>query len=365
MQPIHQQSGSAFKILSNEYEDFAQGSVYAGGSGYIKDICYALWDYEGKQPKDSITAVRLTFQPTDGSNDNKEVIQFFSAGQSVEVFPDPTGCHLMSEKRDAQSNQTNWAAFLAGMQKQCGLEKGRLSTQAGIRALTGTLLTITQGDQPHRDFQDQPAQQPGQGQGQGRNQGKRKMLLPVKATFPWDPNYAGLAQRIGIQVGGGQPQQMGMGQMVPPPAFQPQAPAPQMGNPALAAGFPPQPPNFGIQAPAPQANPLWNQNPAQTMAMPAQVPAPALAPAPVMGMPAMPPQNGQITAAAVVSQILSTRPSIPLGGADGLLQVAMGMLANVDRGQRMAILQELQSGLPALAQQNGWLLSATDIMRVQ
>lgn len=172
------------RYASNNIEDFEEGGLYPGGTGVIEDIKYVLWDYDRKQPKDSVIAVYMKFQPTDGSNEGKPVENYWAAGNDVASFaPDPTGGHLVILKtRDKQSQSSNWALVLKKFRDNCGLEGAKLTGNDGIRVLIHTQLTVTRMDQPLREglAHDTP---PAGGE---TKKFKPTLLVPTKATFPWN-----------------------------------------------------------------------------------------------------------------------------------------------------------------------------------
>jgi hypothetical protein len=172
------------RYASNNIEDFEEGGLYPGGTGVIEDIKYVLWDYDGKQPKDSVIAVYMKFQPTDGSNENKPVENYWAAGNDVASFaPDPTGGRLVILKlREKQSQSSNWALVLKKFRDNCGLEGAKLTGDDGIRALLRTELTLTRMDQPPREGLAHDAPPTG---GEAKKF-KPTLLVPTKAKFPWD-----------------------------------------------------------------------------------------------------------------------------------------------------------------------------------
>jgi hypothetical protein len=181
----------AAKYASNAIEDFEQGGLYPGGSGIIEEIAYVLWDYDGSQPKDSVIAVHVKFQPTDGSNEGKPVDIFWAAGNDVASFaPDPTGGHLVILKtREKQSDNSNWAHVLKRFKDSCGLESKNLNGPTGILALARTEMTVARIDQPTREGLADKA--PVEGEKKGF---KKTFLVPTKAKFPWEKgNKAGVA----------------------------------------------------------------------------------------------------------------------------------------------------------------------------
>lgn len=171
---------SNVRYASNEFEDFEEGGgLYPGGSGVIEDIKYTLWDYDGKQPKDSAVAVYCKFQPTDGSNEGKPEEIYWSAGDASSFAPDPTGGRLVILKtRDKQSGSSNWAHVLKAFKENCGLESGKLSGPDGILALIRTECTFTRVDQPTRQGLKQDDTR--------EKKFKPTFLVPTKARFPWE-----------------------------------------------------------------------------------------------------------------------------------------------------------------------------------
>lgn len=172
------------KYVSNEIEDFEQGGgLYPGGTGIIEELKFVLWDYDGKQPKDSALAVYMKFQPTDGSNEGKPVEQYWSAGDAASFSPDPTGGFLVPLKtRSAQSDNSNWALVLKRLRDNCGLEPGKLSGEEkgkeGIRALERSEATFSRIDQPTREGMPE--------KDQAAKKFKATILVPTKAKFPWE-----------------------------------------------------------------------------------------------------------------------------------------------------------------------------------
>lgn len=172
------------RFASNNIEEFEEGGLYPGGTGIIEEIKYTLWDYDGKQPKDSVIAVHCKFQPTDGSNENKPVDIFWAAGNDVKSFaPDPTGGHIVIlGARDKQSQSSNWAFVLKKLRDNCGMDGTKLNGTEGILVLARTQVTFARIDQPTRDglSEDKPVDAK---DGKGF---KKTILVPTKATFPWE-----------------------------------------------------------------------------------------------------------------------------------------------------------------------------------
>ncbi len=173
--------------VSNEIEDFEQGGgLYPGGTGIIEDIGYVLWDYNGKMAKDSVLAVHMKFQPTDGSNEGKPLEQYWSAGDAASFAPDPTGGFLIGLKaRTAQSDNSKWAFVLKKFRDNCGLPPGSLSGKEsgkeGIKALIRSEVTFTMGDAPKYDIQNDNDKKDA-----NTKKYPDKILYPTKAKFPWE-----------------------------------------------------------------------------------------------------------------------------------------------------------------------------------
>src|ERR1700678_624518 len=173
------------QVLSNDPDDFVQSGLYPGGTGIIEDISYALWDYNGKQPPDSVCAVKVIFKPTDGSNEGKDVEIFWSVGPSSEFAPSQDGGFVFGVgNATGMRNSSNWYHIGVALRDNCGMEKGKLNGPAGIKGLLGSQLTLVRKDQPTRDGMDAPPQ--AQGQGQGGRQNKATFLVPTAAIFTWD-----------------------------------------------------------------------------------------------------------------------------------------------------------------------------------
>ena len=170
--------------VSNEIEDFAAGSLYPGGRGLVKLCHYKLHDYNGKQAKDSNCGLFITFQPTDGSNEGKQLELFWNVGPSSEFIPDMQsqgGFCLALHGRAGISDTSNCGKyFMSRIRSTCGLPKGKLSEANGVHVLEGSEITFAQIDQEERDFQDR---QPGQ---QGQPQRKNKAYIPTHARFAWE-----------------------------------------------------------------------------------------------------------------------------------------------------------------------------------
>lgn len=173
----------ATNYVSNEIEDFQGGGLYPGGTGKVVECCYILWDYDRKYPLDSQLAVLLKFQPTDGSNEGKEELIHWSAGSAKDFQPSPDGGHLIATSaRTAQSESSNWAHVLKALRDNCGLPKGKLSTDAGLHVLEGSELTLARIEQKEREGLPQNA--PAEGQQQSNR--KRTILCPTRAKFSWE-----------------------------------------------------------------------------------------------------------------------------------------------------------------------------------
>lgn len=312
------------QLLSNEIEDFAAGGgLYPGGTLLVEEFCYKLWDYDGKRPVGSQCAAYLRGRPMDGSNEGKPVEAYYSVGSSSDYLPSSDGGSVVSLRGKNFMDSTNWGAFLKQLRTGCGLERGRLSTQAGIRVMQQGILTVVKSPQPHRDFDDLPKTKE---QEEKDKKFPRTMLLPSRAVFSWDPNY-----------------QRAMQNVPPPPTGQAQAPVP---------------------APAP----------AQTNAQ-----APAYVP-PAQGMPQAPPPvptqqmapNGDFTLPGVIRAILTRNGgSLSLAGNPTAVppvpslaaQVLTELGTNVERNVRVAMAKECNpASLAVLAQANGWTLAGDDLI---
>jgi hypothetical protein len=125
----------------------------------------------------------MKFQPTDGSNEGKPVLNYWSAGDPSSFAPDPEGGRLVILKaREKQSDNSNWAIVLKALANTCGLEKGKLSTEKGIRVLERSEMTFTRQDQKERDGLPEQTAAPAE----GRKPNKKTMLVPTRAKFPWE-----------------------------------------------------------------------------------------------------------------------------------------------------------------------------------
>ena len=177
----------AARYASNNIDQFEEGGLYPGGTRVIEEIKYVLWDYDGKQPKDSVIAVYAKFQPTDGSNEGKPVPIYWAAGNDVKSFaPDPTGGHLViMGARDKQSQSSNWAFVLKKFRDNCGMDVTKLDSSEGILVLARTQVTLARIDQPTRDIADD--NKPATGE---PKKFKPTVLVPTKATFPWEKGSA-------------------------------------------------------------------------------------------------------------------------------------------------------------------------------
>lgn len=158
--------------LSNNLEDFVAGGIYQGGAGIVQDIRYTLWDYEGKVPPNSVVAVHMVFQPTDGSNDNKPVDVFWSAGNADDFQPDHTGGFLYSSTKQGQSSSTNWADVEESLKMTCGFDLKQLNGPTGILVLIGGEMTLVRRPQKQRD--NLAGQEPNK---------KRDILVPTFFRF--------------------------------------------------------------------------------------------------------------------------------------------------------------------------------------
>jgi len=302
-------------IVSNDVDDFVQAGLYPGGTGIVEDIEYKLWDYDGKRPPDSQLAVRMIFQPTDGSNEGKLLDNlYFSVGPASDFQPSQDGGFVFAVGSSAQLRQnSNWHFFATKLRDNCGLERGKLNGPSGIKILKGTQLTLTRVDQPHRDIAEDAAA-PGAPHMQGQQQRTRKptILIPTAAVFSWDKGTA--ARR---------------------PAARAAAPAP-------------------TPTPAPM--------PAQTAAaapVPASAPSPAPAAAPVNGSASGIPGDRDSLITEVLRELLSETPGNMLEVAK-LPSAMIEKIGPAGRGiavsARMEILKQVKDTayIQSLAAANGW-----------
>ena len=176
------------KRVSNNIDNFLQGGgLYPGGSGKVTDISYVLWDYGGTQPKDSVFAVLMKFQPTDGSGEGKEQEIHWSAGKASDFQPSPDGAYaLQVGMRESLADNSNWAEVLKALVNTCGMESSKLDGDSGIRALIDSNMTISRVDQKEREGLEDTTLKSGQTKVQ-----KRKMYLPTRCTFAWDKSGGG------------------------------------------------------------------------------------------------------------------------------------------------------------------------------
>lgn len=322
------------QLLSNEIEDFAEGGgLYPGGTGFLEEVSYRLWDYNGTKPKDSFCSAYLRFRPIDGSNSGKVVEQYYSIGSSSDFVPDPTGGHLLALKGKQPTNSTNWGHFLKVLRDNCGLEKGRLSTNSGIRVMERGIVTLVQVDQLYQGDDQLPATPLPPGQAAGKKPYKHKTLIPTRAVFQWDPNYGNVTRNL---------------QMPPSP------PPPQQG------AYQPPPPQFqqpAYQPPPQQQQPMYQQ-PANGAPMSM---APAMAQAPVQQ--SAPMANGDYSLASVIRSLLAENGG-SLSVAELPAKVLLKLSPPVDRSIRVNVSKESKdvAMLTAIAQANGWTLSGDDLI---
>jgi hypothetical protein len=309
------------QVLSNEIEDFqAGGGLYPGGTGIIEEFCYCLWDYDGKRPKDSTCAARLRLRPIDGSNEGKVVEQYYSVGASTDYLPDNTGGNVISLRGKAFMDSTNWGHFLKTLRNGCGLEKGKLSSPIGIRAMQQGVMTVVKAEQPHREGLDDLPATPAD---KDKKKYPRTMLLPTRAVFTWDPNYASATRNI------------------------------------------PPPPQSGQSVPTQTPPPLHYQAPANGAAV-QQVGGVATV-TPMASNPA----NGDYSLAGVIRSLLAKNGgSLSIaGGPNGTpppiaSQVITELGTNVTREMRIAMSKESKdmAVLTQLAAVNGWTLAGDDLI---
>lgn len=174
------------EISNSEFME-GGGGLYPGGSGRIQDIRYVLWDYDGKQPKDSIFAVKLEMHPNDGSNENKPVIIYWSAGKAAEFQPNHSGSKplaLAPSTAPQLRDSTNWHFVFSKFRDNCGMNPSAIDGTNGICALNGSEITLARIDQPERNIQDE-APTPG-GQPRQKSKFKPTVLVPTKCKFSWE-----------------------------------------------------------------------------------------------------------------------------------------------------------------------------------
>lgn len=320
-QPQHQP-----QVVSNEIEDFQQGgSLYPGGTGIVEECCYKLWDYNGTRPKDSDTAAYIRFRPIDGSNGGAVVEQYWSVGSSSEFLPDNTGGNLIAiRSKTGMTNSTNWAHFCEVLRNGCGLERGKLSSPMGIRVMQNAIMTLVRVDQKHREGLDEL---PKTGQAQDKKKAFPKTtLVPTRATFTWDPNYANATKNI-------------------PPPPQPGQHASQQAQTPYQAPIQPQ-----------YAQALPNGAPTPQMAMASQ-----MVQAPPQAHGTAP--SGDFSLAGVIRSLLAkNNGGLSVAQLPNMVLTELG--ANVTREVRVAVSKESKDpgALAAVAQANGWTLAGDDLI---
>ena len=173
--------------------EFQSGGIYPGGRGIIKNIQYNLWDYNGKQPTDSNTCVECEFVPTDGSNENKEVVINWNIGPSTDLRPDPQDSGFLLDMTGTGrriSDSCTWhQALNQGFMNNCAMKADALNGPKGIRALIGSEVTFIRMDPPPRQGFQQQQQGPmaaGGAPGQQQPQRINQVLVPTRASFAWE-----------------------------------------------------------------------------------------------------------------------------------------------------------------------------------
>lgn len=165
--------------------EFQAGGIYPGGTGIVKEIGYKLWDYNGNRPAMSEMCVELLFAPTDGSNEGKEVIINWNVGPATTFQPDPQhngfALDMTGAGRRMGDGCTYHQVLEDGLKKNCGMSDDALDGANGLKALTGSELTLTRMDPPKRNIANQQAPAPGQ-QAPRVNQ----VLVPTRAKFAWE-----------------------------------------------------------------------------------------------------------------------------------------------------------------------------------
>lgn len=176
-------------LCSNDPDDFiAGGGLYPGGTGIFKSIGYTFWDYNGTRAPNSQVAVKVTFSPTDGSNEGKDEDIFWSVGPATEYQPDQTGGFVFAIGGAAQIRDScNWHFVDAKFKTNCGMPGGTLNGPTGIKILEGCQVTLVRQDQPDRNIERGPSPQgpviPGMAPKQFNN--KPTILVPTHGIFPW------------------------------------------------------------------------------------------------------------------------------------------------------------------------------------
>jgi hypothetical protein len=168
--------------MSNE-EFMEGGALYQGGTGLVKQFSFKLWDYDGHMPKDSIVAAEMLFQPTDGSNEGKEILIHWSVGNATDYSPDGqanNGFVLALKGQQKLGDGSNYAYFLKKLAETCGMQAGRLSGPNGIHALEGSSITLARVDQPQRAGLDQAPADP------TKKKYPRQTYIPTRAQWGWD-----------------------------------------------------------------------------------------------------------------------------------------------------------------------------------
>jgi hypothetical protein len=172
--------------------EFQSGGIYPGGTGIVKDIAYKLWDYNGSRPKDSEMCVELIFAPTDGSNEGKEVVINWNVGPGTTFQPDPQhagfALDMTGTGRKMGDGCTYHQVLEDGLKKNCGMPEDALDGPNGLKALTGSELTLTRMDPPKRNIPNQQAPAPG-----APPQRINQVLVPTRAKFAWERGGKGKA----------------------------------------------------------------------------------------------------------------------------------------------------------------------------
>jgi hypothetical protein len=174
-------------VVSNNPDDFIQGGgLYPGGRGILKEINYAFWDYNGRQPPNSSVAVKCVFSPTDGSNEGKDETIYWSVGPATDYQPDETGGFCFAIGTKAQiADSSNWHFVADKFVKNCGMAPAVLNGPTGIKALERSEVTLVRMDQPDRNI-DNVQQQVPVIPGQSQRKFKPTILVPTAAVFTWD-----------------------------------------------------------------------------------------------------------------------------------------------------------------------------------
>jgi hypothetical protein len=185
--------------ISHELDDFSASGIYPGGTNIITDAGYVLWDYGGSMPPNSNCAMKITCQPTDGSNENKPHDIYWNVGPASDFAPEGDGAFMMGNRPPSQ--QCNWFFALSKFRDNCGLEKGKLSGEKGVKALIGSEVTFIRVPHEREAFKDQ-APQIDPATGKPKQKQSSNIIIPSKARFAWEAGRKGAATPVKAPVAG-------------------------------------------------------------------------------------------------------------------------------------------------------------------